>query len=138
MPSDTITVRFDKHLYDRVKSHWMPTSDLVRDAVRTYLDELDEEETQYLGNPHESTVKSDAQQVRSYCIHDVNAGAYGKLDDMYAPVYEQKNVDTFHPLGHSGLVDDTDSLMNKLKNEIDELDGDLEDLMNRYKDVRWK
>ena len=138
MPSDTITVRFDKHLYDRIKSHWMCTSDLVRDAVRTYLDELDEEEMQYLGNSHEFTVKPDAQQARSYCIHGVNAGAYGKLDDMSTPVYEQKDVGTFRPLDYSGPVDSTNSLMNKLKNEIDELDNELDDLMNRYKDVKWK
>jgi len=131
MPSDTITVRFDRQLYDRIKNHWMCTSDIVRNATRVYLDDLEEEEKRYLGNHAISDVQPEVQQVRSYSVQDENQVKHENLQDT-TPYYEEKTETIPRHSTLSNSVDDTVLLMNRLKNEMDELDSELEEIMRKY------
>ncbi len=136
MPGSTITVRFDKYLYNRVKDHWMCTSDLIRNGVETYLDELEEKEKQF-EKPVMSEVARDDLAVRSYEIQDVEPVKPEMAQDMTL-CYEKKTGESSFRSKHSNHVDDALLLMDRLKNEVAELDNELEELMRKYRHFEEK
>jgi hypothetical protein len=136
MSGSTITVRFDKYLYDRVKDHWMCTSDLIRNGVEMYLDELEEKEKQF-EKPLMEEVARDDLTVRSYEIQDVEQVKPEMVQDTTL-CYEEKTGEIFFRSKHSNHADDTFLLMGRLKNEVDELDSELEELMRKYRHLEKK
>lgn len=136
MPGSTITVRFDKYLYTRVKDHWMCTSDLIRNGVEMYLDELEEKEKQF-EKPAMSEVARDDSTVRSYGIQDVEPVKSEMVHDTTL-YYEKKTDESSFRSTNSNSVDEAALLMGRLKNEVDELDNELEELMHKYRYLEEK
>lgn len=129
MPSATITVRFNKMLYDKVKGHWMCTSDLVRNAVRMYLEHLEEEEKK-AENPLISPVLQEKNFINTPVKQDV-------LQDI--PVEDTVEYQNYETTNYQDETD-TDSqsddetlmLIKKLRREMDELDSELNQLKSKY------
>jgi len=132
MPSATITVRFDKILYKKIKGHWMCTSDLVRNAVRMYLEHLEEEE-QKAEDPLISPALQEEYYVNTPVKHDVlqemQVEKQEYNQDLQTLKYQEETDNNYQ-----GSEDETSMLIKKLKREMDELDSELNQLKSKYAD----
>ena len=119
MPSPTITVRFDKELYDKIKNHPLNTSDLIRTSVVQYLRQ---EENTYNIDPvqtveheilhHERQVQQDVQPVK----HDYS------IENNTFDVPPEKNEDD------ASIT----PIMDEIKSKIDELHKEIDSFLDEY------
>lgn len=119
MPSPTITVRFDKELYEKIKNHPLNTSELIRTSVVEYLQQEENTYNVEPVQPVEHEILRHERQVQ----HDVQP-----VKHEYTP---HKNTFDKPPLKKEE-DSSVDPVMNEIKNKIDELHKEIDSFLDEY------
>jgi len=116
MGNKTITVRFDPELYKMIKSYEMSSSDIIRQGVRMFFNDE---------NHHKNNWSTDIIQDLRPDIHQIIKN--NSLNESYESRNQSSSL--------CNSIDETLQLMDKLKNEINQLDQELETWIDEYNEI---
>lgn len=145
MVSKSITVRFKKNLYHRVKERDTCTSRLIREAVREYLDKIDRQGEIKSDKEDEDidyNIESDPDIFPSNNWDQVSYD--GKKTKIFENNYDElnnRNIESSEDnpeqlYNYLKTTDQTLFLMDELKNKISQLDDEMKGLITQHKDRR--
>lgn len=117
MPSKIITVRFDKQLYNKVKNHYMNTSDLIRTSVVNYL--------KYLEKMENENIQPVPQQTP--VLHDY----YTEQTVIAKKPSDRKSITTTYSSKNN--LDEISNSIDELKKKFEELDEEIDNWSNTIK-----
>lgn len=116
MASPTITVRFDKELYDKIKNHPLNTSDLIRTSVVQYMQHG---ENRY----DELPVAHDILQNERQVAQNVPPVKHEYVEEITIP---ENTPEMEEPDPHLTPI------IDELKDKIDELHKEIDTFLEKY------
>ena len=116
MASPTITVRFEKELYDKIKNHSLSASEIIRNGVILYFNQLEEQE--YKNTVVKQDILHEVGQVKKTVTHsDALDIKQNKSNNVEKDISDER-------INHE--IDEILPLINELKNKISQLDKEIE------------
>lgn len=132
MPSSTITVRFEKPLYERIKRHPMCTSDIIRNGVEMFLDSL-EAEKQFAEKPNSSEENRDVRPVITNDFYDMGTIMLDEIPIKHNAIHKDGRNSYFNEYTPEIV---SLSMIDQLKSEVNDLNKELGELLDKYKQTK--